>query len=299
MRRDAPDAAACDRCHAPLRAVLPAADLAARDGVTCEVCHRLASATPAPGGGPLDLDLADKRMRGLNCDGDAPYFHRIECAPQLAESAVCGACHWLEQPVPTFTAFAEWQHGALSAMDCQDCHMSGPPGPVASGAKTRARVPDHGPAIPGAAIVWQVRGHAAPGEIRVDVALHNAAAAHSVPAGPPGRSLELRVDVFDSHGTLLGSDARGYRRLLVDAAGAEVPFYAATREAEDTRLRQGETRDEVLVVPGRFAGEVRVHVTLDLHPLSPAIAARLAVPAPSPTRVREETLRLQVRPAKP
>lgn len=296
MRAAAPDVSACDRCHAPLAAVLPEDDPAARDGVTCEVCHRLSEWTPSGSGGRLAFDTAEKRMRGTLCDAKAPYFHRVECAPGLAGADLCGACHWLEEPVPSFTSFAEWRHGSAGAgAACQACHMSGPPGLIASGGPRRDHVPDHGPATPGAALAWSVRGQARPGEVRVEVDLRNAAAAHALPAGPPGRALVLRVEVRDAEGALLGAEEQVYRRLLVDAAGVEVPFYEAAREAEDTRLREGELREAAFVLPGPRAGTVRALVSLDLRPLSPAVAARLGLPVPASIAVRAETLALHVR----
>lgn len=296
MRAQAPDAAACDRCHAPLRAVLPEGEPAVADGVACEVCHRLAAATPAPAGGTLELELGGKRMRGTLCDAKAPYFHRIACAPELAGADACGACHWLEEPVPTFTTFAEWRHGATGgAAACQSCHMNGRPGPVASGGPARARVPDHGPSEAGVAIDWRMSAKTGPGTVRVEVELRNAGAAHAVPAGLPGRALVVRAELHDAKGMSLGSSEQALRRLLVDAAGEEVPFFAAAREAEDTRLREAETRKLALELPAP-PGEVRVDVTLGLRPLSPALAARLGLPAPPTTPLRAGSLNLTVQP---
>lgn len=297
MRARAPDAAACDRCHAPLRAVLPAGEPVVADGVACEVCHRLSSATPSPQGGRFALDLTEKRMRGTLCDAVAPYFHRVECAPELAAADACGACHWLEEPVPSFTTFAEWKRGAAGGgAPCQSCHMNGRPGPVASGGPGRARVPDHGPAQPGAAVDWQMSARVDAGALRVAVELRNAGAAHAVPAGLPGRALVVRVAVYDAKGMSIGTSEKSLRRLLVGADGEEAPFYEAAREAEDTRLREGEARDLTFEFPTPPAGEVRVDLTLGLRPLSPAVAARLGLPAPEVTPLRTATLRLTVQP---
>lgn len=297
MRARAPEPAACDRCHAPLRAVLPASEPVVADGVACEVCHRLSSATASPAGGKLALELGEKRMRGTLCDARAPYFHRVECAPELAGADACGACHWLEEPVPTFTTFAEWRHGASGgAAPCQSCHMNGRPGPVASGGPERPRVPDHGPSQPGVAVDWNSAARVEAGALRVEVELHNAGAAHAVPAGLPGRALVVRVELYDSKGMSLGTAEQPLRRLLVDAAGEEAPFFAAAREAEDTRLREGETRRLAFELPAPPAGEVRVEVTLGLRPLSPALAARLGLPAPATTTLRALTHRLSVQP---
>jgi hypothetical protein len=297
MRAQAPDAAACDRCHAPLRALLPASDPVVADGVTCEVCHRLSSATPTANGGSIALELGGKRMRGTICDAAAPYFHRVACAPELGAADTCGACHWLEAPVPTFTTFSEWRHGASGgAAPCQSCHMNGRPGPVASGGPERPRVPDHGPSQAGVAVDWNMSARTGSREVRVAVELRNAGAAHAVPAGLPGRALVVRAEVRDSKGMSLGTSEKSLRRLLVDAAGEEAPFFAAAREAEDTRLREGEARELLFEFRGLQAGEIRVEVTLGLRPLSPALAARLGLPAPELTTLRTGSLNLTVQP---
>lgn len=297
MRAQAPDAAACDRCHAPLRALLPASEPVVADGVTCEVCHRLSSATPTAAGGAVALELGGKRMRGTLCDAKAPYFHRVACAPELGAANTCGACHWLEDPVPAFTTFAEWRHGASEgAAPCQSCHMNGRPGPVASGGPERPRVPDHGPSQPGVAVEWDLSARTDANAVRVAVELRNAGAAHAVPAGLPGRALVVRAELYDAKGMSLGTSEKSLRRLLVDSSGEEAPFFAAAREAEDTRLREGEARELVFEFPAAPAGELRVEVTLGLRPLSPAVAARLGLPAPETTTLRAGSLNLTVQP---
>lgn len=294
MRRRVADPAACDRCHAPLRAVLPRGDPVVEDGVTCEVCHRMTAAKPAPSGGRVGLDLGAKRMRGTLCDAKAPYFHTIACEPLLASADVCGACHWLAEPAPAFTSFAEWRRDAESGPTCQTCHMGGSRGPIASGASRRERVPDHGPPRAGEAIAWSTRWELAPGRLRVLVELRNTGAAHAVPAGLPGRALEVSVEARGPEGALLGEDRRSLRRVLVDASGREVPFYAATREAEDTRLAAGETRALELGVPLATSGPLELRVRLGDRALAPAIAAQLELPAPAPTIVREASFHVDV-----
>jgi hypothetical protein len=175
---DHPTAAAdiqgeCAACHMPmLQRTAHAAgkpvdvfaqreDALAADGVSCTVCHQIASdrlgtretfnggfmmrPTPASGSrpifGPFRIDPARIRiMRSVS------GFEQSESA-HIRESTVCSTCHTLYTQargpdgqvageLPEQMTFREWEHSAVRAeKSCQACHM-----PVVSGATRIASV---------------------------------------------------------------------------------------------------------------------------------------------------------------
>jgi hypothetical protein len=290
MRAAAPDAAACDRCHAPLAAVIGRADPLVAEGVTCEVCHAIAAVELGPASSAWTLQLAENRKYGPMCDAREPYFHRAGCSPLHTESRLCAACHHLTRPgdegtaLPVFSEFAEWQHGsAMSAgVQCQGCHMSKLGGAVASGGPRRPGVSHHGdgPAA-GEALRVEARVLAGADGLTVTGLLHVGGVGHDLPAGLPGRELALVSELVDGTGATLATDTAIYSRVLVDAQGREVPFFAATRVGGDTRLRADEARPFALRLPAAPRGAA---VLLHLHdrPLSQALARALAIEPPAP-----------------
>ena len=68
------------------------------------------------------------------------------------------------------------------------------------------------------------------------ITLENHHAAHYVPSGLPERRIVVQVRLVDAAGTETWHDQRELGRVLVDASGNEVPFWAATRVGADTRI---------------------------------------------------------------
>lgn len=296
MRERAPEPSACDRCHAPLAAVLAPADPLADEGVSCEVCHGIADVAVGPAAAEWSLHIAENRKYGPLCGDVQPtYFHRTGCSPLHTESRLCAACHHLAQAapdgrlLPVFSEFEEWQHGSVTdaGLPCQGCHMPEARAQVASGGDIRGGVSSHRFATPDRmGAIEATLGRDADGQVVV-VTLRNDGAPHAIPTGLPGRRLELRAVLVDAHGAALAEAVAAFTRVLVDADGREVPFFAAVREAEDSRLRPGEARVVALRLP---AGGVAALLTLVDVPLAPAIAAAIAVPPPPPRTL--QTLRL-------
>jgi hypothetical protein len=287
MRAAAPDATACDRCHAPLAAVLGRSDPLAAEGVTCEVCHAISAVELAPDAAAWSLQLAENRKYGPLCDVQEPYFHRAGCSPLHSESRLCAACHHLAAPaadgasLPVFSEFAEWQHGdAMSAgLHCQGCHMPRSAGAVASGGPQRRSRSRHGdgPAT-GDALKLEARAVTTADGLELRGLLRVSGAAHGLPAGLPGRELVLQADLVDGTGRIVASERAVYSRVLVDAGGREVPFWAATRVGADTRLRADEARAFTLRLP---AAGVAVELRLIDRALSPALAGALGLDPPA------------------
>ena len=166
---DHPDQAAslehfgsCGDCHSPAfdgaapgRIDLAAATGVAREGVTCDFCHKIASVTPGPTPG-LDGGIALVRPSdpsplpnlAFEAITFGPYPDVLvpimngSYAPQYTDSDWCGACHELAQPalhpdesgsvdtsrwpdgVPIFETWSEYGQSAMAgSIECQGCHM--------------------------------------------------------------------------------------------------------------------------------------------------------------------------------
>ncbi len=87
--------------------------------------------------------------------------------------------------------------------------------------------------------------------------------------------MRVRVRVVDAKGTELASQTKELGRILVDGAGAEVPFWRATKVGADTRIAAGASWTDAFVfgIPG--PGTVEVDVVY--RGLSDAVANLLAV----------------------
>ena len=266
--------ATCDRCHAPL-AQLTAGDVVATEGVTCDVCHTLRQPAPSADGAGFWLAVDDMVKFGPRCDLADHYFHRMGCSPEHREAVLCGTCHWWEpNGLPVFTEYADWRDGPAAHTPCQSCHMPAGRAALAVGSPVRDGVPDHGMLGAAAdlrrrALALEVSSHDDPKSdmVVVDVTLTNATAGHHVPAGLPERRIVVRVAV----GGELSSRELG--RVLVDAAGAEAPFWRATRVASDTRIAPR------AAWRGRFEFHVRGTVAVDVveRSLTDGVARELGV----------------------
>ena len=227
----------CDRCHAPL-GVVTGRDVVSTEGVTCDVCHTLRDPVPSAAGGQFRLAIDDVVKYGPRCDLKDHYFHRMGCSPEHAQAVICGSCHWWEpKGIPVFTEYADWRAGPAATTPCQSCHMPGERASLAVGSPARAGVPHHG--LLGVASELRQRALAltvasqddGPDRgVAVAVTLTNASAGHHVPAGLPEHRVVVRVTVGSE------TQVRELGRVLVDATGAEVPFWRATKVLRDQRI---------------------------------------------------------------
>ncbi len=244
---DAKDAS-CDRCHAPLASLAPK-DIVAEEGVTCDVCHTLREPSPSKDGGSFRLAVDDMVKYGPRCDLKDHYFHRMGCSKEHSQAQICGSCHWWEpRGIPVFTEYADWKAGpqAAEGTQCQDCHMPDEKAPLATGSPVRTGVPHHG--LLGIAsdlraralgLELEAEAGAAGQPPNVHITIHNNNAGHAVPAGLPERRIAVTVTSRDAAGAALATQTTQLGRKLVDGAGAEVPFWRATRVASDTRIAPG------------------------------------------------------------
>ncbi len=283
MRADAASKA-CDGCHSPLGALIPEGSPAGKDGVSCEVCHRIESAEVRTQGPGFVLRKGHDVKFGPLCDAKQPYFHRAQCSPSFESATLCGSCHtWIRQsatgePVPVYTEYLDWEASPLHRKPCQACHMPGVRASVATSEPEREGVPDHGflgdgmnLRGTGVAVVATVTGSGA--TIRVAARVRNARAGHFLPAGMSGRQLVLRARSISEQGVELDRKEVVFERRLVDERGEETPFYRAARVGSDSRLPPRHTRTVNVELAAPGAG--RLELEWLGRRLSPELARRL------------------------
>ena len=272
----------CDRCHAPLVAAAPHNGIAS-EGVTCDVCHTLRDPRPGTGGAGFRLAIDDMVKFGPRCDLKDHYFHRMGCSPEHQQAVLCGSCHWWEpRGIPVFTEYTDWRDGPAgkAGTPCQDCHMPKDKAVIATGSPMRTGVPHHGLMgmagdLRKRALGLEVTARDEGGALHVAVSVRNASAGHAVPAGLPERRLRVRVRLLDPKGTEIATETRELGRILVDATGAEVPFWRATKIGSDTRIAAGATWSDAFVFGAPGPGTVEVDVVY--RGVSDAVAKLLAV----------------------
>ena len=297
--------ASCDRCHAPLRTVA-AGDPIAAEGVSCDVCHTISSVQVSRvGGAGFALHLDDAVRYGPLCDAKPHYFHTMGCSPLHEAAEFCAACHNWSVQLPSggtlaiYPEYKEWLEESASGAgtSCQSCHMPGERAEVAVGWPERSGVPLHTFLGRGdlrrRALIGRARVSIAAGKLTVHVALTNSGAGHAVPTGLPERQLRVSVELVDNAGRIAAREEHVYGRTLVDATGKVVPFYEATRELADTRIRAGETREDTFVLLAAAVGQLRVSVAW--RPISPSLAAKLGVTPPPDEPVLAASLALPVK----
>ena len=275
--------ASCASCHEPLVAVAGPDHPAAREGVTCDVCHTIKAVSidaPPP---RFELGVFDMIKFGPLCDAKDHYFHRMGCSKLHETAELCGACHQrVDGGVPYYTTYQEWKEGPYpdEGWQCQDCHMPGVKAPVAEGEKPREGVPDHGFFGGGDlrkdSAKLELSSRKLDGATMIDAKLTNYAG-HDLPSGFPGKRAVLRAVALDRAGKELARDEVSLGRRLVDARGAPTAYAGAARVASDDRLRPKEVRTVPLFAGAALAGAAKVKAELVWQSIDPALAAPLGV----------------------
>lgn len=217
---------ACQTCHEPggvypFGAVIqkmPAA-VAATEGVTCDVCHRISE---VKGTGEFSFGPKDVK-RGPYKDSKSPY-HKTVYSPLLESSEFCVACHGQLSNLNGLTVCdttRSWRNSkyAKKGKDgtCQSCHMPQFTGPASSGdgapedaIKNRTRHshifrgPNSDPTIlMTAASLKQDVKRDANGDLRIEVKVINSGTGHDLPSGLPERLITLKVVGKDSDGKVV------------------------------------------------------------------------------------------------
>lgn len=220
---------ACDTCHEPagvypLGAVMQGSPpaLAAIEGVTCDVCHRI---TEVKGTGEFKFGAKDTKL-GPYDDAKSPY-HKTARSPLIEKSDFCVACHGqlsnLNGLVVCDTV-RTWRESRYAAegKTCQTCHMPDATGPAATGPgappdapKDRRlhrhifRGPHSDPAIlREAATLEQKVAKTKEGALEIRVSVTNSGTGHDLPSGLPERLITLKVSAKDPAGKLVWQNWR-------------------------------------------------------------------------------------------
>lgn len=302
-REQAKEGATCNRCHAPLVLLDEAPAFAAREAVSCEVCHRIEKIAVEEPLARMQLLPTHEVKFGPRCDPREPYFHRARCSPLFQQAELCAGCHQLTHtpaaggpPLPVHTEYADFKKSVYAARgkSCQSCHMPGVKAELAMGEPERDGVPDHGffghaGKLRGTSLRASVEASWQPGVAELAFRLTNARAGHAIPAGSPGRELVVRISARAEGGRELAHEERTFGRRLVDTEARVVPFFKAQRVASDTRLQPGETRRDRV----RFEqpGLVELQITL-MFRLDPELSQQLQVQEAQTLNVSETTIEL-------
>jgi hypothetical protein len=240
----------CSTCHVPLLALNNPfnsdprdAGEGAREGVTCDLCHKIdAVRIDSSGGYPGILSYKFNRPTGGHQLFYGPYqdvfpgddsYH-----PLYKESRYCAPCHngkfW---DVEMYSEYREWAESAYAArgVHCQDCHMA-PDGIMTRFALENEGGVERGPetipshlflgsgdrAFMAEAVDLNVRTELHGDVLNVIVAVRNVKAGHHYPTGNPMRNMILLVEATDGAGRGLS---------LID--GARVPLWGGVGEVKE------------------------------------------------------------------
>jgi hypothetical protein len=215
---------ACQTCHEPA-GVYPIADIiqknppavAATEGVTCDVCHRV---TTVEGTGAFSFGPMDEK-RGPYRDAQSPY-HKTVYAPLVESSDFCVACHGQLSNLNGLTVCdttRAWRESryAKEGKTCQSCHMPSLTGAAATGPGAPADAPKNRPRhshvfrgpngdptiLATAATVEQQVKRDPNGELRIQVKVTNSGTGHDMPSGLPDRLISLKVTGKDAAGKVV------------------------------------------------------------------------------------------------
>ena len=304
-RDDNPNKAGpCANCHAPAAAInapddtrLDQVEGVAREGVFCDVCHKIRDVKIGGGLGVGGAVQLQRQPAWLNFFAFGPFDDYLggpmltTFNPLLTQARFCGGCHEYvnDHGVTVQSTYSEWAEmsGAdPDALQCQDCHMKkkfgkeyqGEPEGMAKILNDEHVAANHGTWRPKSKIFphtfhggreyakeaadLEITTSQVEGELVVKARIDNVNAGHALPTGMPFRHMILVVDatvdgknlaqtagptVPDYGGKggapedLAGKPGKGFARVLGDDTDARnVPFWRATREIEDTRIRPAE-----------------------------------------------------------
>ncbi|MFA6313693.1 MAG: carboxypeptidase-like regulatory domain-containing protein [Sterolibacterium sp.] len=243
-KRDFPHSnGSCATCHVPAMALHSPFDSdprkasgVERDGVFCDLCHKVEDVElDRVGGHPGMLSMKFKRPE----KDEQVFFGPLDDVhpgpdafnPLFRHSRYCAACHdgrfW---NLAVYSEFQEWSESSYARRNihCQDCHMK-PDGVTrrfalekeGSVLRTPATVASHAllgitdEAFMREAVALSAKAEVAAGKLQVTVAVNNAKAGHHIPTGSPMRNMVLRVDALDRNG-----------RRLVLRDGETIPAWA-------------------------------------------------------------------------
>ena len=222
-------AIACDTCHEPagiypFGAVMNASPpaLAAIEGVTCDVCHRI---TEVKATGEFAFGAQDTKL-GPYSDAKSPY-HKTARSALIEKSDFCVACHGQLNNMNGLSVcdtVRTWRESRYAAegKTCQTCHMPGATGPAATGPGAPADAPKDRPLrrhtfrgphsdpslLREAATLEQNVAKAGDGGLQIRITVTNSGTGHDLPSGLPERLITLKVHARDRAGNVVWQNWR-------------------------------------------------------------------------------------------
>lgn len=271
----------CLGCHAP--AVQLTGDYAldekvSWEGVSCDVCHGIASVDLTGQGPRLGFEIGPIK-RGPIRDA-VSSGHEVAYSAIHTTSLVCAPCHEYQNAEGTIimSTYSEWQEStaAKDGRNCQDCHMSRAEADIVDPRVMRApdaqvnvhEVPGgHSITLLNKALTANMKSIRTDAELLLDVQLKNAGAGHSVPTGMPSRRVILEMKVRTNDGKTF-EERRSYGQTFADASGAPIKrdsgyFTRGVKLTNDNRLASNEQRVETFRFP--IPRQVTAFVNLRLH----------------------------------
>lgn len=246
----------CLRCHAPAALLTTAEDQRQpllSEGVTCEVCHRVAHVRWDDDQAHLVIDPSDTVYGSRAIAAGVGVPHPVRSTDVWQTSEVCAGCHhdrrgniFLER------TYTEWQNSSYAEADvgCVDCHMPKAAGPATDN-KPLANAFHLSHTFPGGHFGSELLSAAAELEV-VDLtseglilAVENTRVGHHFPTGGiHPTELRLKVVGNDANGAVLFEESRVYALNAVDDAGNPAGALTPVAGVVDTTIAPEERRIE-------------------------------------------------------
>ncbi len=284
----------CERCHNPMRFLLatgdPRAAVFAEEGVSCDFCHSVESASA---GGDFPRFRARPGVK-FGPQGGQPgkSRHATRFSRLHITSTFCAGCHEFrnEHGVPVLSTYSEWQESFYRGEEvhCQFCHLPQLfdarfiDAARAKGPLDHAMVGGHSRERLGRAIQLKASLTMTGGEARLVAQVRNDTVGHKTPSGIPSHRIRLTSVLYDASGAVLGRKEEVFERVLGDGTGKPLPhpemvFTEAREILKDNRIAPKETREVVQVFPVAgsrpAAAEVSLTYELPTPDVSPGLRA--------------------------
>ena len=219
----------CSTCHIPVAAVHDpwgidpiSVNSTEKNGVFCDVCHKIQNVNISSGQGTtgvLSIDFLRPPEGKQMFFGPYTDIHEPDAyLPLIKKSQFCAACHtgkfWGTE---AYNSFNEWKNSPYPQMgiECQTCHMA-PDGITTNFApgnggleRNPLSIPSHlqpgsrDPKILSDALTMNMEVQQINDSVRVTVILYNDKTGHHVPTDRPSRNMILLVNAINEEGNTL------------------------------------------------------------------------------------------------
>ena len=238
----------CERCHAPVAYLTGDRyfmNPVSTEGVTCDVCHTMVESEEDQGlDEPIDGEVK------IGPTGDCPSgLHGCRKQEGMDTAEFCASCHHYvnRAGLTIYTEYQDWKRSrfASDAESCVGCHVQRGES-AQSGGGIHKLIPLKGPGgLLQKAVILSMSMSMAE-ETILTVRVKNSVAGHSVPGGPPIRSIRLDVRGYNESGTEVFTDTTTVLTRVVEGpispgTGMTIPWLG-WREVRDDRLPPGMSR---------------------------------------------------------